>query len=135
MNKGFALIALSGAVLLLASGCVSLKVGTETEPSRVQLEGLGTAYGAISGIRPYDKTILKFSILNDSEDSGEIASLDIWPLMALRVGLVGVKARILPVEFGAGVLFYRPEPSDFIEAAEEDEAAEHDEAGEEAHPE
>ncbi len=132
MNKGFALITLSGVVLLLASGCVSLQVGTESEPSRVQLEGLGTAYAANSGIRPYDKTILKVSILKDTEDSGEVASLDIWPLMALRVGLVGVKARILPVEIGAGVLFYQPEPSDFIEAAE---AVEHDEAGEEAHPE
>lgn len=64
-------------IVIMSSGCVSLEVGTKTKPSRIQMEGLGTAYVAISGIRPYDHTILKVAILDDAGESGEIASLDI----------------------------------------------------------
>ena len=41
---------------------------------------------------------------------GEIATLDLWPLFGVGVGLAGVRIRILPFEFAIGTLFYHPKP-------------------------
>ena len=104
--KRFALLWLVGTAMLV--GC-SLKMGPRTEPSRIQMDGLGTAYAAVCGIRPYDGTILEANILEGKRD-GEILSLDIWPLGGVGIGLIGARAQVLPLEAAAGLLFYQPQP-------------------------
>ena len=96
---------------MMLSGCVSMKVGMEKQPSRLQVEGIATGYAALSGIRPYDKTILKAGLFSETERDGEIASIDIWPLGGVGVGLAGGRIQLLSLDVGAGVLFYQPKPA------------------------
>jgi hypothetical protein len=98
------------AVLFL-TGCVSLKVGPEAEPSSLRMEGLASAYVSTGGIRQYDKTILQFELFSNLGRSGEIVSVDLWPFAGFGLGLVGVRAHVLPLEVGAGILFYPPKPA------------------------
>lgn len=107
------------------SSCVSVKVGARSEPSRLQFEGLGTAYAAISGIRPYDGTIIRINVVSEENGDGELAAIEIWPLCEMGIGLVGARLHILPVEIGAGILFYDPAPEDYLEFDDEEDGGDH----------
>jgi len=97
------------AVVLLG-GCISLKIGTETRPSCLKMEGLADGYVSLSALHGYNGTILDFGLLNESLRRGEILSLDVWPLAGVGVGVVGARVRVLPMEAGLGVLWYNPKP-------------------------
>lgn len=108
-------------LLILAAGltsCVSVTVGAKAEPSRVQWEGFGTAYAAANGIRPYDATFFKAQLLSGSGQDGELASMEIWPLGGIGVGLLGARLHLLPVEIGAGILGYHPKPITYAKPSE-----------------
>jgi hypothetical protein len=103
----FGVVALLG--LLVTVGCVSLEVGTEsTRPPTIST--LASAYVGLEGITPYDGTILRIGLWHMDARPGEIFSLDIWPLVGFGVGLVGVRAHVLPVDAGVGVIWYQPVP-------------------------
>ncbi len=92
------------------AGCVSLEVGTEKSPSRLEMKGLASGYGSLDGLRPYDGKILRFGLLSESERDGEIASIDVWPLAGVGVGVLGARVRLLLLDLGVGTLWYQPEP-------------------------
>jgi hypothetical protein len=100
----------SAALVAWLGGCISLKVGTETPPSCLKIEGLADGYVTLSALHDYNGTILEFGLLNESLRKGEILSLDVWPLAGVGVGVVGARVRVLPLEAGLGVLWYNPKP-------------------------
>ena len=107
-------LALAAVCIGLVPGCLSVTIGTEDNPKRFQMEGLATAYVAASQLHGYNGKILEFGLFKDTKRDGEIVSLDIWPLAGIGLGIVGARVRVLPIEIGAGALFYKPE----AEAAE-----------------
>lgn len=118
-------LVLAVACCALLCSCVSVKVGARSEPSRLQFEGLGTAYAAISGIRPYDGTIIRLNVVSEENYDGELAAIEIWPVCELGIGLIGARLHVLPVEIGAGILFYDPAPEDYLEFDDEADDGDH----------
>lgn len=100
----------SAALVALLGGCISLKVGTETPPACLEIEGLVDGYVSMSALHGYNGTILDFGLFTKSLRKGEILSLDVWPLAGIGVGVVGARVRVLPLEAGLGVLWYDPKP-------------------------
>ncbi len=122
----------AACVCAVLVGC-SLRVGTRTEPGGLSVEGLAGGYASLSGIRPYDGTIIQLDLLKSSSRSGEfeVASVEVWPAVALGVGLAGARAQLFVLDVGAGVLAYRPKPPQWKKEAPEPEG----EAGSEPEPE
>ncbi len=101
---------LSVALLALSlPSCIGVSVGTDDDEF-FRIKGLGTAYAALPGIDDYDGKILKIGLLSRSPGGGQLAGIEIWPLLKVGVGFVGAQVRVLPLELGAGVLFYHPSP-------------------------
>lgn len=101
---------LSVALLALSlPSCIGVSVGTDDEEF-FRIKGLGTAYAALPGIDDYDGKIVKIGLLGRSPGGGQLAGVEIWPLLKVGVGFVGAQVRVLPLELGAGVLFYHPSP-------------------------
>ena len=90
MRRLIALGCIMSAVLL--SGCVSLQVGTETGPNRLEMKGLADGYVAVEPIPEYDGTILDVGLLQEKYDQWEVASLELWPLLDTGVGAAGASA-------------------------------------------
>ena len=97
--------------LLSTPGCISFSIGTDRDPARVEVDGFAEGYIRADALKPYDGTLLRFGLLTEAERHGEIFSLDVWPLFGVGIGLVGARVRILPIEAGLGILFYRPRPA------------------------
>lgn len=91
----------------LTPGCIGVSVGTDDDEF-FRMRGLGTAYAAVPGIDDYDGKIIKLGLLSRSPAGAQLAGIDVWPLFSVGVGLVGARVRVLPLEVGAGVLFYEP---------------------------
>jgi hypothetical protein len=117
-------LAFMTAVLAAASGC-SLKVGTrngEHSNTALRMRGLVNGYVSVDALRPYDGNILELGVLGASTRHGEIVSVDVWPLVGIGVGVVGVRTRVLVFETGIGVLFYDPKPPPrYVPAREEED--------------
>lgn len=109
MKLFFKIVLLLMSVFCLVS-CFSLSIGTKKDPSRIQMKGLASAYASADWIEPYDGTVMRAGIFSESDRDGEWASVDIWPLGGVGVGLVGARVRLLFFEIGAGVLAYKPQP-------------------------
>lgn len=105
--KVLRLLSLSLLPALLAS-CLSIQLGTEDRPSRLEMDGLASGYATIEAFPKYDGNILKAGIFQESARDGEWASIDIWPLGGVGVGLIGARVRVLFFEIGLGVLAYTP---------------------------
>lgn len=106
MNLKFLPVAL---LALALPSCIGVSVGTDDEEF-FRIKGLGTAYAALPGIDDYDGKIVKIGLLGRSPGGGQLAGIEIWPLLKVGVGFVGAQVRVLPLELGAGVLFYHPSP-------------------------
>ncbi|MGQ9590431.1 MAG: hypothetical protein ACUVYA_09085 [Planctomycetota bacterium] len=107
MHRILVLLGVSASLLF---GC-SLRVGTRSDPGRLDVSGLAGGYVSVNGIRPYDGTIVAVDIFRKSSrsDEFEVASVEVWPVLALGVGLVGARAQLGPLDAGFGVLGYRPQ--------------------------
>jgi hypothetical protein len=116
-------VALAGVLvglLMVACGCASVTVGTQGAPVKADVAGLASAYVGLNGIRPYDKEIFRLGILSWGEETGEIVSFDLWPVVGAGVGIVGARVHVFWLEAGAGVLLYQPEPRSAPEPKEEE---------------
>ncbi len=96
---------------VLLTGCVSIEIGPEDSPMRLEWEGLGTAYAAMNGMPEWDGKVASAHLLRG--DEGELAAVEIWPVAEVAVGLLGAKIHLLPFEVGAGILAYEPEPEEY----------------------
>lgn len=104
------LIVLSLFALSLLNSCISLRIGTEEKPSRIEAKGLGSAYAAIPGIEKFDGNIARIGLFEDTARDGEWASVDIWPIGGVGVGFVGARVKLFIFEIGAGIFGYQPQP-------------------------
>jgi hypothetical protein len=95
-------------LLLLLPACVSVRVGPDDEFFRVR--GLAHAHASVNGLDDYDGSLLDIGILTNTRGRGELVSVEVGPLAGVGVGLFGARARVLPLELGAGVGFYDPRP-------------------------
>jgi hypothetical protein len=100
----------TGTMVALLTGCISLKIGTDTQPPSLRMSGLVNGYASAAALHPYNGTILNFGLFSKAERRGEFLSLDVWPLAGVGVGVVGARVRVLPLELGLGVLWYDPKP-------------------------
>lgn len=107
MMKSLRLLSLCLLPTMLAS-CLSVQLGTEDRPSRLQMDGLASGYATIEAFPKYDGNILKAGLFQESARDGEWASIDIWPLGGIGVGFIGARVRVLFFEVGLGVLAYTP---------------------------
>lgn len=94
----------------VSSGCVSFRIGSDAEPPEFQWRGWGNAFGTIGSLPDYDGAIVSAHLFRGGKYTGEIAALDIWPLLGLDVGVLGVRGRLFNLEGGVGTLFYEPQP-------------------------
>ena len=83
---------------VLLTGCVSIEIGPEDSPMRLEWEGLGTAYAAMNGMPEWDGKVASAHLLRG--DEGELAAVEIWPVAEVAVGLLGAKIHLLPFEVG-----------------------------------
>jgi hypothetical protein len=111
-------LAVALAALAAGGGCISVRAGTE-DSSFFKIRGLAHAYGSFQGIHPYDGTFFRLGFLKDTR-KGELLSVEIWPLVGAGIGVVGARIQLLPLEVGAGVLFYDPAPLPRPEKADEE---------------
>ena len=103
--------------LLAMSGCVT-RVGSEGGVSTEGISGLASGYVTLDALPRYNATIFRFAILDMSYEPGELASVDVWPLAGVGVGLIGAWVRVVTIEAGAGLLWYQPSPPHYAPAAE-----------------
>lgn len=96
--------------MVMLSGCVSFRIGTDTAPPAFKLSLPGSAYADYPGVPKYDGTIMRASLFRGGEYSGELFSLNIWPIGGIDLGLIGARLNLLGGEVGLGTLFYAPEP-------------------------
>ncbi len=99
------------SAMLLFSGCISMHVGG-TGPTAEASVGAGLVNGYVSanGIRKYNGNIVELGVLPGYGATGELASIDVWPVAGIGFGLLGIRAHLFPLEAGLGVLFYHPQP-------------------------
>lgn len=105
-----ALVAAAPLLLLLATGCAQLSIGTDpSQDAGLEFRGLVNGHANVSGLESYDGELLRAGLLGGA-DGDDWATLEIWPLGGVGVGLAGARVRVLPFELGLGTLFYDPEP-------------------------
>jgi hypothetical protein len=98
----------------VTTGCISIKVGTEAEHSKIQILGLVGGYATVNALHHYEGNILEFGLFTSSKRPGELVSLDVWPVGGVGFGFIGGRVRFLPLEVALGTLFYCPkEPEEY----------------------
>lgn len=101
-----ALLALACAPL---GGCFSAEIGTRPSSAFLDQDRRFGAYADLDGMSSYDGRIVSVGIFG-SHRPGEWLNLGVWPLFDFGVGPIGLRGQVLPLEFGAGALWYTPEP-------------------------
>ncbi len=98
-------LVLTAAVL---PGCLSLSLETESHDPALAVSGLVDGYATVDALDPYDGQLVHAGIFSSAARRGEVASLDVWPLFGVGVGVAGGRVRVLPLEVALGTLFYEP---------------------------
>jgi len=113
-------VLLAGVSMSLLSGC-SVTVGARSDSKGIDVSGLAGGYASLNGVRPYDGTIMEIAVCEHSRRSKEfeVASLEVWPLLGLGVGLAGARVQLLFLDVGLGVLAYDPEAPQWPEKSAE----------------
>jgi hypothetical protein len=116
-----AFLALVSLLAVVAfTGCAEVRIGTESGSPKLKVEGLGSAYAGATAIHKYDGTIFRANLLRGGSCEGEIASVSIWPLCQLGVGVVGARMKLLWLDAGAGVLLYQPKAPETVKSSVEE---------------
>ncbi len=98
------------ALAVLLPACTSIRIGTDDPEGRgIRVDGLVDGYANFDGLERYDGEILYAGIFGSAQGD-DLATLDIWPLGGVGVGLAGARVRFLPLELGLGTLGYDPHP-------------------------
>ena len=92
----------------LLPGCLSLSLRTEQHDPALAVSGIVDGYVTPDALGSYDGELLHAGLFGSSARKGEIASLDVWPLFGVGIGVVGARVRVLPIEAALGTLFYEP---------------------------
>lgn len=105
----------------LSTGCVSFRIGSDAEPPEFEMKGWGNAFATIGELPDYDGAVVSAHLFRGGKHTGEIAAIDIWPVLGIDVGVLGLRGRLFNLEAGVGTLFYQPGPrTEWIADAEAD---------------
>lgn len=98
------------AALLIFStmiGCTAVDVGVGRGDHSWSWDNNGTAYATYGW--PANDALLSADLLGGQND-GTLASLDVWRLLHLELGLLGFGIGIGPLQFGAGFGWHDTSP-------------------------
>jgi len=93
--------AVLAACVVAVSGCGSIDLKPVKDRAVAQLTGPLSGYFSTEGLAWHDK-IFSAGLISGTARSGELASIDIWPLGGFGIGLSGIRARILALEGALG---------------------------------
>ncbi|MBX3727926.1 MAG: hypothetical protein KF858_01980 [Candidatus Sumerlaeia bacterium] len=94
---------------LASSGCIAIGMGPKHFQNKLSFEaGIG-GYASMREIRKYDGEILQIDIASNRQQNGELLNVDVWPLVGVGLGPLGVRAHLTFFGAGIGSLFYVPE--------------------------
>jgi hypothetical protein len=129
MRSSLALPAVFALVLLLA-GCTLIDV--KWAPDR-DSHNHGFVNGYVDAGWPASDSLLKLAVF-DGPSHGAILYLQLWKLLRVEVGFVGLALGVGPLDAGVGIFVYHPKPPVYVECKDECEeeaeaaALRHDEA-------
>jgi hypothetical protein len=99
------------ALAVLATGCSTFRAGPGRTQKSFGYEGLVGGYVTATEVRSYDGDILQADLWSDTQQSGELLNLDIWPIVGIGIGAFGIRAHVASLGAGLGFLFYNPRPT------------------------
>jgi len=88
--------------------CTSANLNTKETPPEFPDPLWIDGYFNTDGLREYDGNIVDVSFIGTGARKGELLHLEVWPFFGVGIGLFGVRAQILPLDFGFGTAFYEP---------------------------
>ncbi len=113
-------------LLVILNGCsVTVAHNGDVESGTVEMDGIVNGYASIHGLSEWDGNVVDVGVLEFKR--GEIAHVEIWPLVGVGVGVAGVRLRVLPFEVGIGSLGYHPKPPK--KKSHDDDHDDHDDHG------
>ena len=107
-------IRLATLALLLAAllpACVVLDVHSTHDGHGFHSVGLIGGYATAGW--PADDSILRIGLLEGRSD-GTLLSLQVWKLVRVEIGLIGLSVGVGPLDAGLGILFYDPVPPAYV---------------------
>lgn len=108
MRTPVALAAVLGCALLCSCTLVDLRV----QPDR-SLRSDAFVTGFASAGWPADDSLLKVGLFQ-GPNRGSMLSLQLWKLLRLDVGFVGLAVGVGPLDAGIGVLLHKPRPPRYV---------------------
>ena len=121
MRPTFALIAVLGLAQLLGACTI---VDIRTHEHGVHSDAFISGYADVGW--PASNSLLRLGIFDGPSD-GSILYFQLWKLLRLEVGFLGLAGGIGPLDAGFGILLYDPQPPEYIHCDEcEDESGEWD---------
>ena len=121
MRSTFALIAVLGLAQLLGACTI---VDIRTHEHGVHSHAFISGYADAGW--PASNSLLKLGVFDGPSD-GSIVYFQLWKLLRLEVGFLGLAGGIGPLDAGFGILLYDPQPPEYINCDEcEDESGEWD---------
>ena len=121
MRASPVLPAVLGLVLLLG-GCTLIDVRS-SHGGGVHSDAFVSGYADAGW--PASDSLLKVGLF-DGPSRGALLYLQVWKLLRIELGFVGLALGIGPLDAGVGVLFYDPHPPAYVDW-DEDEGEEHHE--------
>ena len=97
---------------LTLAGCGSMDVRTDGD-YKIGFEGPLQGYMNTGDIPAYGGEVLSLGWLGGAERSGDVVSMDLWPIGGFGVGLIGARVNILWLDLGLGTGFYDPDTGEF----------------------
>ncbi len=116
MRTRFGLAAVALLLGLSLNGCVSITLGTDGDAPEFAMKDWGNAFATAGHLPQFDGHILAAHLFRGGKHTGEIAAIDVGPVVGLNVGVLGFKARVFKLEAGLATLFYHPTPETEWEA-------------------
>jgi hypothetical protein len=125
MRSTLALLAVLGLAQLLGA-CTIIDV--RTHDHGVHSDAFISGYADVGW--PASNSLLKLGVFDGPSD-GSILYFQLWKLLRLEVGFLGLAGGIGPLDAGFGILLYHPQPPEYIhcDECEDEHGDEDDDAG------
>jgi hypothetical protein len=104
MRTHLALAAVLGSVLFTSCTLVDLRV----QPDR-NVRNRALVTGFVSAGWPEDDSVLKLGLFK-APNHGSLLYLQVWKLLRIDIGIVGLAVGVGPLDAGLGVLLHKPRP-------------------------
>jgi len=101
------LAALALLLALLLPSCVVVDVRSNSDGHGFSSVGLIGGYATAGW--PADDSILKIGLFEGRSD-GTLLYVQVWKLVRVEIGLIGLSLGLGPLDAGTGTLFYDPRP-------------------------